>query len=162
MSRPASPVEVHARLRIHLLDRYSKQLNTSKLLQLVDVIEDAGRDADSEYGEVASGLVANTPRNVDDHSLVQFNLLIVERHCPLSIDQVVELVGSLVIVQFRLGYLHMMDLRRGIIFLFDKTTDLAASFGPGFDRGGIASQDMRGGCGHGKDSGKADGNMSRY
>src|SRR5262249_18951622 len=59
----------------------------------MDVIQDSRWYADGEDSQLADGLVAGSPRNVDDDSAVQLDDLVVDEHRTLTIDDVIEFVG---------------------------------------------------------------------
>src|SRR5262249_20210375 len=111
------------------------------LFHLMDVVQDAPGDADGQDGQLAHGLVPDAPGDIDHHALVQVDLLIVEDHPALPVDDVVELVGALVVVQLGVVDLDVVDLGGSLILLFDDRADLAAGLGPGLDLGGVTAQE---------------------
>jgi hypothetical protein len=110
----------------------------SSLLQFVHVLEHAARDANHEHGQVAPGLVLHASRHIHDDVLVEFDFFIVEAHPALAIKDVINLIRALMIVQFGVGDLEVMDLGRCAILLFQERTDLAARLGPRLHVGHIA------------------------
>jgi hypothetical protein len=109
------------------------------LLQFVHVVEHAARDANHEHGQVAPGFVLHASRNIHDDILVEFDFFIVEAHPALAIKHVINLISALMIVQFGVGDLQVMDLGCCAVLLFQERTDLAASLAPRLDVGHIAS-----------------------
>src|SRR5262245_7657937 len=107
----------------------------------MDVIQHAARNADGQDGEVAASFVLDAARDVHDHALVQLDLLIVDGHGPLAVDDVVELVGALVIVKLGVVDLYVMHFGGGAVLLLDEAANLAAGFGPGGDVGGVAAEE---------------------
>src|SRR5207248_47325 len=107
--------------------------------------QDAAGDADGEHDEVALGLVLDAAWDVDDDALVQFDLLVVEGHGALAGDDVVDLVGVLVVVQFGVVDLDVVDLGGRPVLLLDQTADLPARFRPGHHLGRVATQEAGGG-----------------
>src|SRR4051812_13472085 len=87
--------------------------------QLVNVVQDAPWDANGQHGQIADGLVLDAPGYVDDHALVQFDLLAIEDHRTVAPDDVVNLVGLLVVVQPGVPDLDVVDLGGGPVRLLD-------------------------------------------
>src|SRR5262249_18282044 len=113
----------------------------SPLLQLVDVAQDATGHANGQDGQVAPGLVLDAAGHVDDDAGVQLDLLVVQEHRPPAGDDVVELVGALVVVQLGVLDLDVVDLAGGVVLLLDEAADLAAGLRPGPDLRRVAPQE---------------------
>src|SRR5262249_6051592 len=113
-------------------------------LYFVNVVHNAPRNADGEDSQVPRRLVPDAAGDVNNQSLVQFDLLVVADHPAPAVDDVVDLVGVLVIVKFRVVDLDMVDLGGGPVLFLDKTADLAAGLSPGLDLGGVTAQEPGG------------------
>jgi len=112
------------------------------------IVQYAARDADRQYRQLPDRLVLDAARNINNHSLVQFNRFVVEDHGAVAVDDVVELVGPRVVVQLGVVDLNVMDFRGRLIRFFDQGPNLPASLGPRRDFSGIATE-VGGGCDHG-------------
>ena len=80
--------------------------------------------------------------DIDDHALVHVDRFVVQDHRALAIDDVVELVGPLVVVQLGIVDLHVMHFGGRAILLFDQAANLPARFGPGSNRSRVADQKL--------------------
>ena len=78
----------------------------------------------------------------------------------LTVDDVIEFVGPLVVVELGVVDLDVVDLGGGPVFFLDQRPDLPAGLFPGGDLGRVTAQELRGdvhglvlrgyeGCGHG-------------
>ena len=94
------------------------------------VVEHASRDANDENFQASPGFVLHATGDINDHVLVKFNLKPIEQHPALAVEDVIDLVRPLMIMQFGVGDLEMMNLGRGIVLLFQERADLATGFGP--------------------------------
>jgi len=74
------------------------------------IVQHASRHADDQDGQLPLGLVLDSPRHIDDHTGVQLDLLGVQYHAALASDHIVELVSLLVVVQFGVLDLDMVDI----------------------------------------------------
>jgi hypothetical protein len=106
----------------------------------MDVAQDPWWYADGEDCQLANGLVAGSPRNVDNDSAMQLDDFVVEDHRTLTIDDVVEFVGSRVVVELGIVDFDVMDLGRSIVFFLDERSDLAASLCPWGNLGWVPAQ----------------------
>ena len=113
------------------------------LLQFMHVVEHAARDANDQHRQIAPGLVLHAARHLQDDVLAQFDFFIVQTHPALAVQHIVNLVRALMMVQFGIGDLQMMDLRRCAVLLLQKRTDLAAGLGPGLHVRYIAPEKTR-------------------
>ena len=107
------------------------------LFQFVHVVQDASRHADGQDGESADGFVLDAAGNVHDHAAVQLDLLVVQDHRPLAVDDVVELVRLLVVMQLGVVDFDVVHFARRGVLLRDEAADGAARLRPRFDVRGV-------------------------
>jgi hypothetical protein len=115
-------------------------MNGRRLLEFVDVAQDASRDADDEGFQIAPGLVLHPARHINYNVLVQFDFLAVQEHLALAFHDIIEFVRALVVVELGIGDFDKADISRGSVLFLNEKSDLAASFSPGLDVGGITSE----------------------
>src|SRR5438309_2226505 len=111
------------------------------LLELVDVTQDTAWHTHRQDRQVTLGPVLHATRDIDHHTLVQLDLLVVQDHAALTGNHVIEFIGALMVMQFGILDFHMMDLPGGAVLLLDQATNLATSLPPGLDLGGITTQE---------------------
>jgi hypothetical protein len=75
---------------------------------------------------------------------VKLDFLIVKYHGPSTGDDVIDLVGPFVVMQFGVLDLDMMDLGGRFVPFFDETPNLPAGLCPGLDVSRISTQKV--GC----------------
>ena len=102
------------------------------------VVEHAAGNANDKHGQVAPSLVLHAAWHVHDYILVEFDFFIVEAHLALAIEHVVNLVRALMIMEFGVADVAVMDLRRCAVLLFQERTNLAARLGPRLHLGHVA------------------------
>src|SRR4051812_27814195 len=73
----------------------------------MDIREHSARNAHDQNLEVAPGFVSHPARHVDHYVPGQFDLLSIEKHFPLAIEDVVNLIRALVVVQLGVSDLEM-------------------------------------------------------
>jgi hypothetical protein len=88
--------------------------------------------------------VPDATRHIDHDARVQLDLIIVEDHRAPAVDDVVKLVGLLVVMELGVIDLDVVDLAGGPIFLLDERADLAAGLGPRLDLGRVATEELGG------------------
>ena len=101
---------------IHRAGAFFTSFDIRTSFQFVNAVEDAAWDADGEYCQIADSFVLDAARDVDHHALMQFDLGAVERHRPLAVDHVVELIRVGVILQLGVVNLEVMGLGRRAVF----------------------------------------------
>ena len=101
-----------------------------RLLDLVDVTEHAAGNTDGQHRQLPNRLVLHAAWNVNDDALVDFDFLVVEHELTFPVDDVVNLVGLLVVVEFRILDLDAMDLRRRAVVLRDQAAYVTAGLLP--------------------------------
>src|SRR5947208_2372666 len=69
-------------------------------------------------------------RHVNNNALAQLDLAAIKLHPALPADDIVNLVGALVVMQFGVGDFEVVHLSRRAVLFFDQRTDLPARFGP--------------------------------
>ena len=118
--------------------------------QLMDIIQNSRWDADGQHGQLADGFVPRSPGHVDDDAGVQLDDFVVEHHRASTVDDVIEFVGSLVVVELGVVDLDVVDLGGRPVLFFDQRPDLAAGLFPGGDFGRVTAQEL-GGDVHGRE-----------
>lgn len=89
-------------------------------LDFVHVIENSRGNTDNQHLKLSPGLVLYSARNVNHYASVNFDFLVVEPHSALAIDNVVKLVGSLVVMELRIGNLDLTDFTCCAILALDE------------------------------------------
>src|SRR5690348_9559033 len=102
----------------------------SSLLYFMDVAKDAAWNANRKDGQFPDSLVLDASRDINDDALMQFDFLIIQDHRALASDDVIKLVGSLVVVQLGVLDLNMVNLTGRPVLLLDQAADLAAGLRP--------------------------------
>jgi hypothetical protein len=127
----------------------------------MNVVEDAPRNTDGEDGQLADRFVLDSARHVNDDALVQFDFFVVEHHHAVAGNDVIDLVGLCVKVELGPVDFNVVYLGGGFIALLDEWTNPPAGLGPGFDFGGVASEEL--GCdAHGRGSASGLGVFSGF
>src|ERR1043165_2273223 len=81
-------------------------------------------------------------RHIDHHAFGESDLGVIELHPALAANDIVNLVGALVVMKFGVGDLEMMDFGRRPVLFFEQGPNLAASLGPGNNVRAVAPDEV--------------------
>ena len=97
----------------------------------MDILQHSSGDANDQHFQISPGAMFDATRDIDHQSRLQVDFLIVQKHSAVAVDDVVNLIGALVVVKFGVGDFQMMHFRRGAVRFLDQRANLAARLGPG-------------------------------
>ena len=100
------------------------------LLDFVNVVQHTTRNADDQHFKIAPRLMLDAARYINNNALTQLDLAGVKPHPPLSTEDIVNLVGALVVMQFGVRDFEVVHLRGRAVLFFNQGTDLPTGFGP--------------------------------
>ena len=85
----------------------------------MDIVQDSAGHADHEDLQISPRPMLYSARNVNNHAFAQFDFFVIQRHPAFSANDIVNLVGPLVVMKFCVGDFEVMDFGRGAVRVFD-------------------------------------------
>lgn len=112
------------------------------LRDFVNIMQYATGDADQKHLKVAPGSMLHAARHVNDNAFRQSDRDLIELHPALATDDIVNLVGALVVMQSGVGNFEMVYFGRCPVLFFEKWPNLPAGLGPGRHIGAVAPDEI--------------------